>query len=80
MVGINIDNFDVDSKFVADVRAEYDELRSAMGVPVDGDVPDDHYEEDEDKELGDDGERPAGASAGSDAAAAAAAHDIAAEE
>ena len=72
MVGMNIGNFDVDLKFIADVRTEYDELRSKMGIPHDADVPEDDPPEDDNED--DDGAR------GGDAAAAAAAADIAAEE
>ena len=77
MVGINIDNFDIDTQFYSDVRKEYDSLRFKMGIPHVRDVPEDDIEEEEEEEDDDDGARPMGV--GGDAAAAAAAADIAAE-
>ena len=77
MVGMNIDNFDVNDAFIMDIRKEYDSLRFKMGAPHNTDSPDVNGEQD-DEANDDDDEAPA-RGAGADAASAVAAADIANE-
>ena len=62
---MNIDNFVTNMAFITDVRKQYDELRSKMGIPHNADVPEDENIDDEADEFEEDGTR------GGDATAAA---------
>ena len=50
-LGMNIDNFVTNMAFITDVRKQYDELRSKMGIPHNADVPEDENIDDEADEF-----------------------------
>ena len=76
MVGMNIENFDVNDAFIMDVRKEYDSLHFKLGAPHNTDSPDVNGEQD-DEANDDDYDEAHARGAGADASSAAAAADIA---